>query len=114
MQFIGKAFGSQIVPLGNMEKGFVDVSIKSRDPILKDLPNPIKVFNWHTNQVEPLPYGFLLLGANNACRIQIMRLNKKILYGVQFHPEFSSAKYPNGIKLMENFLTMANISLKVP
>jgi GMP synthase (glutamine-hydrolysing) len=113
MQFIGKAFGSQIVTLENMEKGFVDVSIKRQDPILKDLPNPIKVFNWHKNQVDPLPYGFLLLGTNNSCRIHIMKLNEKMLYGVQFHPEFSSAKYPDGIKLMKNFLTMANISLKV-
>jgi GMP synthase (glutamine-hydrolysing) len=113
LQFIGKAFGSQIVTLENMEKGFVDVSIKSQDPILKDLPNPIKVFNWHKNQIDTLPYDFLLLGTNNSCRIQIMKLNKKMLYGVQFHPEFSSAKHPDGIKLMKNFLKMAHISLKI-
>ncbi len=112
LQFIGKAFGSQIIPLGTKEKGFVDVKIVADDPIFTSLSSQIKVFSWHEHQLDPLPDGFILLGTNDTSRIQMLRHKDKVIYGVQFHPEYSSPEHKDGFNLWLNFMTITNIPRK--
>ncbi len=109
LQFIGKAFGSNIVPIGKVEKGIIDVSIIKDDPILAGLSKWIEVYTWHSKQVDPLPEKFVVLGINNTCRIQIMKHETKKIYGVQFHPEYSSARCVDGITIVKNFYNIAGI-----
>ena len=111
-QFIGKAFGSEIVPLGSLEKGFFEVTLEQDDPILAGLSSPIYTFLWHELQVDPLPEDFILLGSGDLCEIQIMRHRTKPIYGVQFHPEYSSRKYHDGVIIFRNFLKIAGIDPK--
>lgn len=111
-QFIGKAYGSDIVPLGSLEKGFFKVTLTEDDPILSGLSSPIKTFFWHELQVDPLPRDFVLLGSGELCTIQIMRHRTKPIYGVQFHPEYSSGRYQDGIVIFRNFLEIAGVEVK--
>lgn len=109
-QFIGKAYGSEIVPLGVTEKGFIEVKLTSEDPILEGLSSPMKTFFWHELQVDPLPADFILLGVGETCRVQMMRHRTKPIYGVQFHPEYSSICQRDGVVIFRNFLVIAGIA----
>lgn len=111
-QFIGKAYGSDIVPLGFEEKGFIDVSVVVDDPIFEGLSSPFTVFLWHELQVEEIPHDFILLGGGTSCPIQVMRHREKPIYGVQFHPEYSSHRYQDGVIIFRNFLTISDVELK--
>ena len=111
-QFIGKAFGSDIVPLGSLEKGFFDVTLTADDPILAGLSSPIKAFFWHELEVDPLPRYFVLLGSGELCPVQMMRHRTKPIYGVQFHPEYSSRRYHDGVVIFQNFLEIAGVEVK--
>jgi GMP synthase (glutamine-hydrolysing) len=111
-QFIGMAYGSDIVPLGSLEKGFHAVTLTEDDPILAGLSSPVHAFLWHELQVDPLPGDFVLLGSGDLCRIQIMRHRTKPIYGVQFHPEYSSRRYHDGVIIFRNFLKIAGIKPK--
>ncbi len=109
-QFIGKAYGSEIVPLGITEKGFIEVDLVADDPILEGLSSPIKTYFWHELQVDPLPEDFILLGVGKTCRVQMMKHKTKPIYGVQFHPEYSSLRNRDGVVIFENFLKIAGIA----
>ncbi|MBN1573690.1 MAG: gamma-glutamyl-gamma-aminobutyrate hydrolase family protein [Deltaproteobacteria bacterium] len=109
-QFIGKAYGSEIVPLGTVEKGFIEVELVAEDPILEGLSSPIRTYFWHELQVDPLPEDFILLGVGKTCRVQMMRHKTKPIYGVQFHPEYSSMRHGDGVVIFRNFLKIAGIA----
>lgn len=111
-EFMGKAFGSEIIPLEKKEIGFIEVRIISDDPVFHGLSSPIVVYSWHRKEISPLPEGFILLGTNSTCNIQIIRHKIKRIYGVQFHPEFSTQKYVDGVNLIRNFFKIANVTLR--
>jgi len=109
-QFIGKAYGSEIVPLGIVEKGFVEVKLTEKDPIFNGLSSQITVYFWHELQVDPLPTDFVLLGTGDVCRVQMMKHKTKPIYGVQFHPEYSSWRHQDGVIIFRNFFKIAGIA----
>ncbi|MBW2370019.1 MAG: gamma-glutamyl-gamma-aminobutyrate hydrolase family protein [Deltaproteobacteria bacterium] len=108
-QFIGKAYGKEIVPLGMEEKGFIATALLKDDPIFKGLNSPIKVYYWHKLQVEAIPDDFILLSNNENCSIEAMRHKTRPIYGVQFHPEFSTDEFKDGLQIFLNFAEVAGI-----
>jgi GMP synthase-like glutamine amidotransferase len=113
-QFIGLAFGSKIVEMGFEERGYLRITPRVKDPIYNGLSGSPLVFDWHSLKLDRIPDQFKLLGDNEHC-IQAMRHERKPIYGVQFHPEFTDRAHPDSILMVENFLRLAGIPLlRVP
>jgi len=107
-QFLSMAHGSKIIELGFEEKGFLPISPVIAEPLFINMPGKPVVFLWHKMKVEALPADFILLAKNDAC-IQAARHKTRPLFGVQFHPEFSSGEHHDGVALFKNFLSVAGI-----
>jgi GMP synthase (glutamine-hydrolysing) len=65
-------------------------------------PTP-QFYESHYCEIKALPPNFQLLASTPECRIQAMKHRARPLYGVQFHPEDYSDRFPDGRLLLENF-----------
>ncbi len=82
------------------------------DPLLDGLPEEPWVMASHVDEVKDLPPGFRLLALGDPSRIQILRADRRPLWGVQFHPERApppehadpAGAPPPGLRLLANFL----------
>ena len=61
---------------------------RARDSLLRDLSDPITVFEWHGAEVVALPAGATVIAKNEACAVQAFRYGA-CAYGVQFHIELT-------------------------
>ena len=102
MQLMAETFG------GRVERGSVggyaevEVEIIEEDDILKGLPQKIKTWASHADQVVDLPENFQSLARSDVCEIEAMKHLEKPLYGVQWHPEVVHTEF--GSQVLENFL----------
>ena len=85
------------------------------DPLLAGLPDEITVMASHVDEVKDVPPGFRLLAFGEPCRVQILRADRRPMWGVQFHPERAlpagiggdDAPDGHGLTLLANFLAFA-------
>jgi GMP synthase-like glutamine amidotransferase len=47
------------------------------------------------------------LASSAECRVQVIKDRKRLVYGVQFHPENYDAEHSDGRILLENFFRLA-------
>ena len=87
------------------ERGYFEVEI-DRDELFKDLPGKITVWHSHFDEVKTVPPGFRPTASNETCAIQAMRHTERPLFGVQFHPELFNEAFPDGRRVLENFLDL--------
>ncbi len=85
------------------EWGAYPVRIVERDPIFAGFGDRVRVQQFHRSEVKTLPACFRVLASTEACRVQAFVHRRKPLYGVQFHPEESTAAYPDGFRILRNF-----------
>lgn len=86
-QLMAKFFGGEV---GKGETGGyaeVKVRIVEDDEIFDGLPDVIKVWASHADEVKKLPPDFKLLATSDICEIEAMRHKSKSVYGIQWHPE---------------------------
>jgi GMP synthase (glutamine-hydrolysing) len=76
------------------------------DPLVADLPEEFEVMASHVDEVKDVPVGFRVLAIGSPSRIQILRADRRPLWGVQFHPERLNPGTPTqvGDQLLANFL----------
>jgi len=89
------------------EIGFHTVRIVRDDPLFLGFRGEFVCLESHYCEVKELPKGFLLLASTDECRVQAYRHPDKPLYGVQFHPEGYTSDYPDGKRVIGNFLRIA-------
>ncbi len=123
-QLIGKAYGFDIVRMRRLkegetdpmptyhpgffkERGFLKVQIVKRDPLFAGLGKEIVVKETHAFQLPDVPKGFELLASTAECRVQAIKDRKRLVYGVQFHPEQYDETHTDGRKVLENFFRLA-------
>jgi GMP synthase-like glutamine amidotransferase len=89
------------------------------DPLLDGLPEEPLVMASHVDEVKDIPPGFRLLALGDPSRIQIMRADRRPLWGVQFHPErafdadHQEGEGPTpGALLLTNFLGIAGSGMR--
>ncbi|MEP6636407.1 MAG: gamma-glutamyl-gamma-aminobutyrate hydrolase family protein [Acidobacteriota bacterium] len=87
------------------ERGYHSIET-GENGIFKDLPRTITVWHSHCDEVQELPEGFRTTAANETCAIQAMQHDERPLFGVQFHPELFSDEFPEGRRVLENFLDL--------
>jgi GMP synthase-like glutamine amidotransferase len=105
-QLIGLASGSRISPLGKRIKGFKEVMVHNADEIFQGLPSKIIVAQSHREHVTELPEGFILLASSLDTRIEAMKSSRGPIYGIQFHPERYDANHPDGLAVLQNFISL--------
>jgi len=104
---LGMAFGGAAArineDLKTSELGYHSIRSLAYDSLLRDLKTPIRCMELHYNELKSAP-GFKLFASTDTCPIQGIRHPAQPLWGVQFHPEYYSAEYPDGKIILENFL----------
>lgn len=76
------------------------------DPLVEGLPEDLTVTASHVDEVKDLPAGFRVLAIGDPARIQILRSDRRPMWGVQFHPEKPPADgaTDHGPAILLNFL----------
>ena len=87
------------------ERGFLRIK-NTGEGIFKGLPSEITVWHNHCDEVKQLPNGFRQTASNETCAIQAIQEKGRRVYGVQFHPELFDDEFPEGRKVVENFLAL--------
>ncbi len=125
-QSIGFAYDTPSAPLGPLpegaedpcpdmalgmrkEFGFTHVDVLQPDPLFEGLGNRPLMFEAHWWEMQDVPPGFTLLASTDACRIQAIKHESRLLYGVQFHPECYTKEHQDGRVLLENFFRLAGV-----
>ncbi len=94
-----------------MERGFYAVELLPAglaDPLFAGLGPAPRFYESHYCEIKTLPPGFVLLASTPECRIQAMRHRDRLLYGLQFHPDEHSERFPDGRRLLESFFRLAS------
>lgn len=102
-QIMGFLHGSQIIEKGEGEDGLRMIEATQPDIIFDGLGKTFEAQALHTASIT-LPGSFIRLAKSDRCQVEIMKHRAKPMYGVQFHPEFSSDTQ----KILENFLKVTN------
>lgn len=79
------------------------------DPLLTGLPEEIVVAASHVDEVKEVPPGFRLLAIGDPCNIQVLRADRRPLWGVQFHPERPAGEGDEagaGARILANFIAI--------
>lgn len=115
-QQIALAYGSSVAVMRRLEsgegyngclreRGFFEIEA-SGDGIFAGLPHRLTVWHSHYDEVKELPEGFTRTATNETCSIQAMQHTSRPLFGVQFHPELFNSEFPQGRRVVENFLNL--------
>ena len=86
------------------EQDRTKISIKIKDPILENIPNPFIAPEVHGWAIYSLAKDYELLAESDY--FQAIRRKDKMRYGVQFHPEIK-VSYNQAVPIIKNFLKMA-------
>jgi GMP synthase-like glutamine amidotransferase len=126
-QLIGLAFGVTPAPMGRLAPDEVDprpalaagmrkewgpsvVRVTADDPLFAGLDETIIVEQRHFWELKTAPTGFARLAASDACAVQAIRHESRPLWGLQFHPERYSERYPDGRIVLANFFRLAGLA----
>ena len=69
------------------EFGWTRLERTSASPLLEGLPNVFYSFSTHVEEVASLPKGLIPFARSEWCGIQGFQMERKPVFGVQFHPE---------------------------
>ena len=104
-QFMARFYGGKAKPSKIPEFGKIELTLlKKNDPLFEGVPKKSIVWESHNDEVTVLPKGFERLAESENCKIQAMRHKKKIMYGLQFHPEVEHTDY--GEQIFKNFVKL--------
>jgi GMP synthase (glutamine-hydrolysing) len=104
-QFMARHFGGEVKPSTIPEFGQVEMTlIKDDDALFEGVLKKSIVWESHNDEVTVLPKDFVRIAESENCKIQAMRHKKKLLYGLQFHPEVEHTKY--GEQIFKNFIKL--------
>ena len=127
-QLIGETFGSTVARMRRIrpgeadpdpsytpgffkETGFLTIDVRRPDALFDGLGDSPVLKESHSAEVKQLPPGFTLLAGTSECAIQTMKHDRRILYGVQFHPESYDDEHLDGRTLLANFFRIAGLAV---
>ncbi|MGQ9554114.1 MAG: glutamine-hydrolyzing GMP synthase [Anaerolineae bacterium] len=102
MQLLAKEQGGRVQRAEKREYGPSEVMLTRRSLLFASLPDRLKAWMSHGDQVEELPSGFQALATTSTCPIAAMGSDELRIYGLQFHPEV--AHTPQGSEIIADFL----------
>ncbi len=87
-QVVARAWGGEVFHMGELETGFVDVSLTAdgeADRVFTGMDQTFAAFQNHYEAIRNVP-GLTNLATGGACDIQAFRIGERV-YGTQFHCE---------------------------
>jgi GMP synthase (glutamine-hydrolysing) len=111
MQTMAIQLGGDATRAKKAEFGFAKIRARNHSKLLSGINDEknsdgheiLDVWMSHGIEVTKLPSGFELIASSDNCPIAGFANQKKLYYGVQFHPEVTHTK--QGIKILEKFIT---------
>ncbi|MDA0977289.1 MAG: glutamine amidotransferase, partial [Proteobacteria bacterium] len=92
---LGRYCGANISRRFGEPVGAVDVTLTAAgriDPLLKGLPDRLRVLLGHKEACDEVPAGATLLASGERCPVQMFRVGRHV-YATQFHPEADAAGF---------------------
>ncbi len=91
-QLLADAFGGKVSPNNASEYGWIDITLTREgleDPLFAGVKNALCCFEYHNDTVTVQPDGVVVLALSSVCPYQAFRYRGKLVWSIQFHPEFS-------------------------
>ncbi|MFA6261040.1 MAG: aminodeoxychorismate/anthranilate synthase component II [Bacteroidia bacterium] len=104
-QAIGQVFGSLLTHAAQPRHGKVDNIRHSGHPLFTGIPTPFAATRYHSLILKEIRSPLKAVAWSEQDEVMAVVHETLPVYGVQFHPE--SCQTPQGIKILENFLTLA-------
>lgn len=102
MQLLGRDLGGEVQRSTEREYGAGSLRVSRSNPLFRDLPSSIDVWNSHGDKITKLPAGFASIGKTENSPNAVICDTKRRFFGLQFHPEV--AHTPRGKEILGNFL----------
>jgi len=102
LQLMTRLLGGEVQPAERREYGPAEVRIVRKRGLFARLPDRLRVWMSHGDQVRRPPEGFEVLARTATAPVAAMGDPRRRLYGLQFHPEVVHT--PRGRAILANFL----------
>ena len=102
MQLICKKFGGVLEQSSSREYGKAKLDIHSKGKIFDGLSDSLEVWMSHGDSVTEVSDNFKIIASTNKKSLSAIKVNKKEIYGIQFHPEVTHT-LDDG-KIISNFV----------
>ena len=102
MQLACLAQGSEVAAVDSREFGHANCRINGATGLFDGIPENLKVWMSHGDQVQDLSDHFTSLAATDTCPFAAIKHHSKPIYGLQFHPEVTHTD--SGGQLLANFV----------
>ncbi len=102
MQLIGKLLGGQVRHGQAREYGPAQLTLTPAHRLFRKLPQTIKVWMSHGDQIAVMPPGFKRTATTRTCPVAAMADDRRRIYGLQFHPEVIHT--PRGADILRQFV----------
>ena len=101
-QYIAHFNGGNVAPSKTREYGRAKLAHVAQDPFLKDVPVGSQVWMSHSDTIQQLPDGAVLLASTHDVPNAAFKMPDERIYGIQFHPEVYHTTA--GSLILRNFL----------
>ncbi len=101
-QLVAWMRGGKVATAPVSEYGKIDVTVNTKSPLFKGIPEKSVMWMSHTDYISEVPEGFQTVGTTADCPCAAMENQEKNLYAVQFHPEVTHSQF--GKAVLHNFL----------
>jgi len=111
LQLLCKEFGGEIEQSSSREYGHSLINHKNKSLLFNGVKKTSQVWMSHGDHIEKEPNGFIVTSFSNKSVISSIENKKKMIFGLQFHPEVYHSL--DGKKILSNFLfNICKISTK--
>jgi GMP synthase (glutamine-hydrolysing) len=101
MQWLAHTLGGKVSSVEHREYGRADLNIAGSSKLFAGIPEKLKIWNSHGDNVITLPDGFEIIGRTDNAVASVQHSGKGY-YGVQFHVEVNHTD--RGTDILNNFL----------
>ncbi len=101
-QLVAWMRGGKVATAPVSEYGKIDVTVNTKSPLFKGIPEKSVMWMSHTDYISEVPEGFRIIGTTADCPCAAMENQEENLYAVQFHPEVTHSQF--GKAVLHNFL----------
>ncbi|MEZ5276672.1 MAG: glutamine-hydrolyzing GMP synthase [Opitutaceae bacterium] len=102
LQLIAQQLGGRVTPSKKREYGHAELKIMKGDVLFRGMPETIRAWNSHGDQVMRMPRGFRSIGSTSNSPFAAIEHPTRKIYGIQFHPEVNHTE--QGLHIIDNFL----------
>jgi len=107
LEVLGQMLGGKVAPGKKKEYGPAYVRLNRTSAgkpalLFSDIPENLRVWMSHFDQVVKLPKGMVGLGSTSAVKYAAFADEKRRIYGIMFHPEVHHTEY--GQQILNNFV----------